>query len=85
MNPANSILLSPADNVAVANGRLEAGTELPGGATAREAIESGHKVAIGHIPAGASVVKYAQAIGRATRDIEPGDMGRNLPLGDETS
>ncbi|KQZ14617.1 MULTISPECIES: UxaA family hydrolase [unclassified Mesorhizobium] len=73
MNPANSILLSPADNVAVANGRVEPGNPLPGGATAREVIETGHKVAIRHIAAGASVVKYAQAIGRATRDIEPGE------------
>ncbi|MGB3539071.1 MAG: altronate dehydratase family protein [Mesorhizobium sp.] len=72
MNVANSILLSPADNVAVANGRIEPGTVLPGGAVAAEPIEPGHKVAIKAIPEGASVVKYAQAIGRATEDIAPG-------------
>lgn len=72
MNVANSILLSPADNVAVANGRIEPGTVLPGGTVAAEPIEPGHKVAIKAIPEGASVVKYAQAIGRATEDIAPG-------------
>ncbi len=73
MNASNSILLSPADNVAVANGRIEIGTVLPGGAVAAALIEPGHKVAIKPIAAGEAVVKYAQAIGRATQDIAPGD------------
>lgn len=68
-----SILLSPSDNVAVANGRLEAGAGLPGGSVAAEPIDTGHKAAIRPIPAGTAVVKYAQAIGRATRDIAPGE------------
>ena len=34
MSLANVILLSGSDNVAVANGRIEAGTILPGGAAA---------------------------------------------------
>ena len=73
MNASNSILLSPADNVAVANGRIEIGTALPGGAVATALIEPGHKVAIKPIAAGEAVVKYAQAIGRATQDIAPGE------------
>ncbi len=73
MNPSNIILLSPADNVAVANGRIEIGTALPGGATATQVIEPGHKVAIRPIATGEAVVKYAQAIGRATQDIAPGE------------
>lgn len=73
MNTANSILLSPADNVAVANGRIEIGAVLPGGAVATALIEPGHKVAIKPIVAGEAVVKYAQAIGRATQDIAPGE------------
>ncbi|TIT03408.1 MAG: altronate dehydratase, partial [Mesorhizobium sp.] len=73
MNAANSILLSPADNVAVANGRIEIGAVLPGGAVAKALIEPGHKVAIKPIAAGEAVVKYAQAIGRATQDIAPGE------------
>ena len=59
MTAANLIVLSPSDNVVVANGRLEKDTPLPGGGVTADAIESGHKVAIRPIPAGAAVVKYA--------------------------
>lgn len=73
MSSANCIVLSPSDNVAVANGRLEAGMALPRGGSTREIIDPGHKVATAPIAAGAAVVKYAQAIGRATRDIAIGE------------
>ena len=73
MNASSIIVLSASDNVAVANGRIEAGSVLPGGAIARETIEPGHKVAMVPIAAGSAVVKYAQAIGRATRDILVGE------------
>ena len=72
MTAAKSIVLSDADNVAVANGRIEAGEVLPGGAPALAAIDPGHKVAIRPIRAGEAVIKYAQAIGRATGDIAAG-------------
>ena len=72
MSLAQAIVLSSKDNVAVANGRIEPGTELPGGVKALSAIDPGHKVAILPIKAGEAVVKYAQAIGRATEDIAPG-------------
>ena len=73
MTASSSILLSPSDNVAVANGRLEVGASLPGGAVTIEVIEPGHKVATHDIAAGEAVVKYAQAIGKATRDIKAGE------------
>src|SRR5690606_21466575 len=73
LSAASTILLSPADNVAVANGRLEIGAALPGGAVAEQVIELGHKVAIRPIAAGEAIVKYAQAIGRATTDIKAGE------------
>lgn len=73
VSSAKAIVLSPADNVAVANGRLEPGTELPGGAAVAAAIEQGHKVAIRPVAAGEAVVKYGQAIGRATAAIAPGE------------
>lgn len=73
MSLANVILLSGSDNVAVANGRIEAGTILPGGAAALSPVDSGHKIAVAAIPAGEAVVKYAQAIGRATQDIAAGE------------
>ena len=73
VNPAQAIVLSPTDNVAVANGRIEAGAVLPSGAVALAAIEPGHKVALRTIAAGEPVIKYAQAIGRATAAIEAGE------------
>ena len=47
-----AILLAPSDNVAVANGRLEPGTALPGGGATLSAIEPGHKVAVRAISLG---------------------------------
>ena len=73
MNTAQAIVLSPSDNVAVANGRIEAGTALPSGAATRATIDQGHKVALKPIAAGEAVIKYAQAIGRATADIAAGE------------
>ena len=55
MTVSSSILLSPSDNVAVANGRLEIGASLPGGAATIEAIEPGHKVATRDIAAGEEI------------------------------
>jgi altronate hydrolase len=71
MSLAQAIVLSSKDNVAVANGRIEPGTSYPV-ASRHSAIDPGHKVAILPIKAGEAVVKYAQAIGRATEDIAPG-------------
>lgn len=73
MKPA--IVLSATDNVATALENLDAGIrlELSGIAvTTREAIASGHKVALRRIAAGEPVVKYGSPIGVATGDIEPG-------------
>ena len=42
MSLAKAIVLSPSDNVAVANGRIEQGAGLPGGAAAAATIEPGH-------------------------------------------
>ena len=44
----------------------------PAARRATSPIDPGHKVAITTIRAGDAVVKYAQAIGRATEDIAPG-------------
>lgn len=39
----------------------------------RDSVPFGHKVAIGFIKQGAEVYKYGEIIGRATRDIQPGE------------
>ena len=71
-----ALQLGVADNVAVARRALEAGTRLVVGDHAvllRDAIASGHKVALTPIARGGVVLKYGQSIGVATIDIAPGD------------
>ncbi|HID10029.1 MAG TPA: hypothetical protein EYP17_01835 [Candidatus Latescibacteria bacterium] len=68
--------IHPSDNVAVALKDLERGVEveLPGGKlTVRERIPAGHKVALVPIPEGSYAIKYGAPIGRALKDINPGD------------
>ena len=59
--------LDPADNVATAIRALAPGEEGAG-----EAIPRGHKMALGAIPRGQAVRKYAQIIGFAAEDIPAG-------------
>ncbi|SRR5579883_92465 len=68
----STILLHPADNVAIARVPIGAGMNVRGVRT-RTAIAAGHKVAIRSIDAGQNVVRYGQFIGRAKTRIEPGD------------
>jgi altronate hydrolase len=70
------IQLSDTDNVAVARVDLAAGLALNlggGSVVARDAIPSGHKVAIAAIASGGAVLKYGQVIGLATRTVLPGE------------
>lgn len=72
-----ALLLAECDTVATALEDLEAGTELPleDGRVVflREDVPFGHKVGLTSIGAGDSVYKYGEVIGRATREIEPGE------------
>lgn len=70
------IRIHPSDNVAVAVQPLAAGAEvwLDGAPLAvRDAVPVGHKVALADVPAGAPVVKYGYAIGRAGVPIARGE------------
>ena len=72
------VQINEADNVGiVANieGVL-AGTEFPGGLIAAVAIPQSHKIALGPIAQGEQVFRYGYTIGRATRDISPGEWVR---------
>ena len=74
-SPRQTLRVHPSDNVAVALVALAAGTELAVKnitVTLLDAIPAGHKFALSAIAAGAPVIKYASSIGRATRDITPG-------------
>ena len=77
MQLADAVLqLHPDDPVALARQELSAGTELEGGGrrvTVREPIPRGHKLALADLAAGATVHKYGQPIGVATRAIAAGE------------
>ena len=73
----NSLIrLHPADNVAVARVPLSPGARLVAGEreiAARDTVPAGHKIALVSIAAGALVLRYGEAIGRASRPIEAGE------------
>ena len=73
------MVMHPQDNVAVCLRPLDTGEELPVTRTDRamsitvlEAVPLGHKVALSHIASGQAILKYGEIIGRATKDIAPG-------------
>jgi altronate dehydratase small subunit len=69
------IVISDRDNVATALEPLEKGRSLEVRGhviSVRDAVPSGHKIALARIGTGEAVVKYGSPIGRATADIEPG-------------
>jgi altronate hydrolase len=69
------LVISDRDNVATALQPLQPGLtlELAGGALAvRDAVPSGHKIALRTIRSGEAVIKYGSPIGLATSDIAAG-------------
>ena len=66
------IILHPGDDVAIALADLSASTVIAG-VTLVGSVPRGHKIAMHPIPTGSHVRRYGQIIGRATRDIAPGE------------
>ncbi len=66
-----SIIINPADNVAVALTDLKKG-ELHEGVTLAEDVKKGHKFALRPIKSGENVIKYGVPIAHATEDIAVG-------------
>lgn len=64
--------IDPRDDVAAALRDIQSG-ETVSGVTARQAIPSGHKIALHNVREGQPVIKFGFPIGRATRDIAVGD------------
>nr|WP_166179863.1 altronate dehydratase family protein [Altererythrobacter segetis] len=65
----------PADSVAVALADIAVGATVSlddQEIVVREAVAAGHKLALRHHARGEAVIKYGEAIGRATADIDPG-------------
>ncbi len=85
------VRLHPRDNIAVAKRSVSAGTRFEqDGAeqgtsyTTAEAIDFGHKLALGPIAAGEAVFKFGQKIGFASTDIPAGTWvhSHNLAVGE---
>lgn len=74
-----AILVNQKDNVVTAVSDIKKGEEIvyPGSGAnpikAREEIPYGHKTAISKISQGGDIIKYGEVVGRAGKDIEPGD------------
>lgn len=71
-----ALLMTESDNVATALDGLEAGRtiEYEGDTVALvEAVPFGHKIALAEITEGETIRKYGEVIGRASRDIAPGE------------
>lgn len=76
------IVMNSKDNVATALADLDKGQTIQlasGPITLAKKVPLGHKFAIKSIKCDEDVVKYGQVIGKAKRDIDPGDwVHRNL-------
>jgi len=70
---ARTLLLNPQDNVAVALGNLDVGTDTAEGVRIIRRVPKGHKFAVRPIQAGETIVKFGQIIGRAKVEIPAGD------------
>lgn len=68
----NFIRLDELDNVVTLTRPVEAGEQVDG-ITTQQMIPRGHKLATARIASGDVIRKYAQVIGYASQDIEPGD------------
>lgn len=79
-----ALRLHRADNVLVALRSVSAGTRLPGGVVAAQAIPAGHKIALRDIALGEPILKYGQMIGTAIAPIPAGGHVhvQNLGMGE---
>jgi len=68
-----TLLLNPQDNVAVALGNLDVGTDTAEGVRTTKRVPKGHKFAVRRIGAGETIIKFGQIIGRAKVDIPAGE------------
>ena len=68
-----TLVLNPADNVAVAVVTLDVGAMTPQGVVTTKRVPKGHKFAIRAIPSGQPVIKLGQIVGFAKIDIPAGE------------
>jgi altronate dehydratase len=70
---SRTLLLNAQDNVAVALGNLDVGSDTAEGVRTIKRVPKGHKFAVKAIAAGAPVIKFGQIIGFAKDAIQAGD------------
>ena len=70
---AKTLLLNPADNVAVALSNLDVGTETPQGVRTTKRVPKGHKFTVRPVRAGEAIVKFGQIIGFAKQELPAGE------------
>ena len=82
---ARTLLLNAADNVAVALGNLDVGTQTPQGVTTIRRVPKGHKFTVRAVKAGEAIIKFGQIIGFAKEGIAPGDWvhEHNCSIGEQ--
>jgi len=67
-----TLLLNPADNVAVALNSLDVGVDTPEGVKTTKRVPRGHKFTVKPVKAGEAIVKFGQTIGFAKTDLPAG-------------
>lgn len=82
---ARTLLLNPADNVAVALSNLDVGVATPQGVTTTKRVPRGHKFTVRPVRAGEAIVKFGQIIGFAKADLPAGEWvhEHNCGIGEE--
>src|SRR5690242_5118601 len=82
---AKTLVLNPADNVAVALSTLDVGAMTPQGIKTTKRVPKGHKFALKAIRSGEAIVKFGQVIGFAKQDIPAGEWvhEHNCGIGEE--
>jgi hypothetical protein len=83
------MIMHSQDNVAMCLRALDKGEEVQVTHNGKvlsikvlEAVPLGHKVALSHIAPGQPIMKYGEIIGRATKDISPGQHVHNHNISD---
>ena len=82
---ARTLLLNPADNVAVALATLEVGTMTPEGVVTTRRVPRGHKFSVRAVGAGEAIVKFGQVIGFAKEALPAGEWvhEHNCSIGED--
>jgi altronate hydrolase len=82
---AKTLLLNPADNVAVALSNLDVGVATPQGVTTTKRVPRGHKFTVRAVRKGEAIVKFGQIIGFAKFDLPAGEWvhEHNCGIGEE--